>query len=49
MTKTTRPTQPAPTFTAPPGHAERVAWGLDAIQRSNAIAARLVLEFQAVA
>ena len=49
MTPTQPPTEPAPTFTIVPGHAERTAWGLDEIQRSNAIAARLVLEFQEVA
>ncbi len=46
---TTRPTCPAPAFTVRADYAERAAWGLDAIQLSNLVAARLVAEFRIVA
>ncbi len=46
LTTTTRPTCPAATFTIAANYAERLAFGLDAIQLSNLVAARLVTEFR---
>ncbi len=46
---TSRPTLPVSTFTVSADYAERVAFGLAAIQLSNAVAARLVTEFRMVA
>ncbi len=49
MNQTTNPTRRASVFTVAANYAERAAFNLDAIQLSNLTAARLVIEFRAVA